>query len=496
MSLQRKLPQRTSQVVPLYRNVRQWRWPSLLWFGIAALGFAAAYVAWSMWDIGKYAAAERTIAVQRKSFALEVKERGVVRPARVVPVKSVIMSNQAKLVWLHKEGEAVKKGQIVARFDTKPFIDAMEKAEQNLADTEAQLVSAEKALLLQKEENEGKIEAANRELEIASIKADDLRHGTGQLNREELSKELNQAKRVYRLAESELNDFEIMLVKGHVSQRERDTAANKLASAEEALELAQHRADNFDRFEMPRLLREADLMIDAATKEQERVQRTSELELKRRQSAVVKKQRDIKAAQKQYDKAKEDLKNSDVRAPIDGTLLYVKLPNTESRRKAQVGDAIWLGQKFMEIPDTSELVVEINIREVDVTKLQPGMAALVELDAFSGEEFTGKVESIESLASADRDNEHLRYFRTRIRLQESAPTSLVGMSANVTITYRYLRDVLAIPTAGIHYRAGSAAARVRNGEEVVFVPVKLGAIGSDWAEVASGLKEGDQVIVN
>ena len=495
MLLYTSLSQRVDQVASRYRGVGQWRRYTLLWLGILALGLAAAYVMWSLWDVGS-SVTERIVPVQHKSFSLLVQERGVVQPARVVPIKSSIVSNQAKLVWLHKEGEAVSKGEIVARFDTKPFVDEMEKTEQNLADAEAQLISAEKALQIQKEENEGKIEASGRELEISKIKAEDLRHGAGELKRRELVQKLKQSERNHALAQAEVQDFEIMFKKGHVSQRERDKAANKLASAEEALELAQQRLAHFDRYEMPRLLREADLMIDAAMKENDRVQRTSELELKRRQSELVKKQRDVETARKRHDKAIENVENSDIRAPIDGRLLYVQLSNMENRRKAQVGDAIWYGQTFVTIPDTSELVVEINVREVDVAKLQPGMEAVIELDAFPGQPLPGRVESIESLAKADRNNEHLRYFLTRIRLQESAPTTHVGMSADVKITYQKLDEVLAIPSAAIEYRSGSAVVRTKQGESVRTAPVKLGAIGSEWAQVVSGLKAGDQVIVH
>jgi multidrug efflux pump subunit AcrA (membrane-fusion protein) len=70
------------------------------------------------------------------------------------------------------------------------------------------------------------------------------------------------------------------------------------------------------------------------------------------------------------------------------------------------------------------------------------------------------------------------------------------MSANVTITYKTIENVLTMPTAGVHYRGGEVAAKVKNGEEVDFVPVELGAIGSEWAEIIAGLKEGDQVVVN
>lgn len=469
---------------------------SLFWLGIIVLVLAAGYVTRLLWNMDSRAAAVHTVLVRPHSFMLQVHERGIVRPARVVSITSDIFSNQAKLVWLREEGKPVTKGQIVARFDTKPFVDAMEKAEQDLADSEAQLVSADKALQLQVEENQGKLEDATRELEIARIKADDLRHGSGQLDRQQLVQELNQAERAYQIAAAEKEDFDALLAKGHVSQRERDKSVNALKNAGETVELARHRLKNFDQYEMPRRLREADLMVDAAEKEMERVKRTSELELKRRQSAVVMKQREVVARRKQRDKSKENLQNCEIKAPIDGTLLYVELPRAEKRRNAQVGDAIWYGQTFMEIPDTRETVVEINVREVDVAKLNPGMRTSVELDAFPGRMFSGRVERIDTLAKADDGNDHFRSYKARILLDDSAPEIHVGMSADVKITYKDLKEVLAIPSAAIEYHSGHTFVRLQDGDNIEQKSVTLGEIGPKWAQVVSGLKSGDEVVVN
>ena len=70
------------------------------------------------------------------------------------------------------------------------------------------------------------------------------------------------------------------------------------------------------------------------------------------------------------------------------------------------------------------------------------------------------------------------------------------MSADVSIIYKQMENVLSIPTAAIEYNAGSAAVHIQTGNDEKSVPVTLGAIGTEWAEVTSGLKEGDLVIVN
>ncbi len=439
-----------------------------------------------------------TSRVQRHSFALQVHERGIVRPARVVPIKSEISSNRAKVVWLHDEGERVTRGQIVARFDTKPFIDAMEKAEQNLADAKARLIGAEKALQLQQEDNAAKLEAARRKLEIARIKAEDLRSGTGQLQRRKLLLNIAQAKRAYQISQNELTDFDELLAQGHVSQRERDIVADKFRKASETVELNHAELENFDRYEMPRLLREAELLTDAAENEQLRVRRTSALELERRKAEVIKQQRDIRVAEARLDKAREELESSDVRAPIDGTLLYLMVQGSQrgQKEKVQLGDAIWFGQTFMEIPDTHDLVVDTYIREIDVAKLTPAMEAIIELDAFPNRLFSGQLVSIGWLAESDAERAHLRHYQARVRFHQPPPEAHVGMSADVKIAYRTLDEVIAVSTAAVEYQNGTPTVRLRKSGKTEQVPVTLGEIGPEWAEVISGLVEGDEVEVN
>ena len=81
-----------------------------LWLGLLLLVFAALLIAGYGVRSEHKTARAATNLVQRQSFSLQVHERGIVRPARVVPIKSKISSNRAKVVWLHDEGKQVTKG--------------------------------------------------------------------------------------------------------------------------------------------------------------------------------------------------------------------------------------------------------------------------------------------------------------------------------------------------------------------------------------------------
>lgn len=429
--------------------------------------------------------------VARESFALSIIERGVVIPARVSPIASQILSNQAKIVWLLKEGTQVRKGTLVGRFDAKPFMDNLQKAEQLLADNIATMAASEKFLSLQKEEEDGKIEEAKNKVEIAQIQADNIENGFGPLERKKKMQDKHQAERSLEIYRHELEDFEVLLQKGHVSIRERDKAADKVTTAQEQVQVTEAELKNFDNYSWPKMLREAELMVHSAHSNLQRVQRTAEIQLQNRVAEVEKNRRKVENGKTAYQAAKREVVNCDLYAPNNGILLYSELPRENGRRKIQIGDSVWVGQTFLQVPDTSDLVAEIRVREVDVAKISVGMLCEIQLDAFPGKTFPGQIESVASLAKEDSQNKHIRRFYTRIKFTGDTPGVHVGMSATATIIYTNVDDAVAIPIGAISYRAGQPFVKGERGEEIT---VTLGNRGIKWVEVLTGLQQGDSII--
>jgi HlyD family secretion protein len=470
---------------------------SVLWGGVVLLVILVIVGAMQWGTDNNSMTQTHWVKVSRQSFALQIHERGVVRPAKVAPIKSLISSNQAMLTWMFDEGQQVNKGLVVARFDTKPFMEQLEKHEIELIDAQARFVAAKKALLIQKEEETQKIELMQQKLEIARIKANDLKHGSGELKRKTLLHSLQKAKRSQDIAIGELKDFDMLLGKGHASQREWDKIADQAQSTKESLALTKAELDNFDKFEWPRLIRESDLIIEGAKNELARTRRTSELEILRKKDTVTLRAREVMRNQDKLNKAKFNVAQCDIIAPIDGILFYKELHRPEGKRKIQLGDAIWVNQTFMEIPDTREMVVEFMVREIDVTKLAVGQRADIKLDAFTGRTFKGSLASIDSLALEDEKQSHLRRFKAKVVFNENVSDSVqVGMSAALTITYKSLKDTMTIPVAGVQYRDGKPMVIKKSGESQVETTVRLGGMDSQWAEVIEGLNLDDQVLVS
>ena len=466
------------------------RFPRLA--GLASLGLVVVLV-WAVSSHSGQANIEpgRWVVAQKRSFDMFVRERGRVAPARVVEIRSEISSDQAQLQWIHPEGHEVNAGLIIARFDSKPFEDALFKAKQEYADAQARLAAAEKALELQKEEEQGKLEAARHAVELEQLKLDDLQNGSGKLKLRLLKHKVTETARKVKKLTASLADFDLLLEKGHVSRRERDEVEENLIQAQEARELARAELKNYTEYEHKRQLSEATVALQKARSDLERIRKISALEIQRRKEEVIKYQRDLATVKTQLQRAETDLENAVVRAPIDGVLLYAEIPRGAEERKPRIGDNIWYKQTFLKIPDTRSMVVEVDVREVDVAQLRPGAPARIELDALPGQHFSGKLMSVESVAR--ESDSKVRRYRAIIEMTDATDAVNVGMSANVRIRFRRVTDALTVPVAAVDYEDGKPVVRVRRDGETVQAVVRLGAVSSRWAQVLDGIRPGEQV---
>ena len=94
----------------------------------------------------------------------------------------------------------------------------------------------------------------------------------------------------------------------------------------------------------------------------------------------------IAQAQAAVDKAKLDLSRTDVRAPMDGVV--------ENADNLQVGQMAVIGVGMLSLVHSTTAWVEANFKEKDVGRMIPGQKATVEVDAYPGVKFEGRVQSV------------------------------------------------------------------------------------------------------
>jgi macrolide-specific efflux system membrane fusion protein len=196
----------------------------------------------------------------------------------------------------------------------------------------------------------------------------------------------------------------------------------------------------------------------------------------------------VMRAKADQDYAKAQLSYATITAPIGGTIASVT---------TQQGETVAAGLNsptFITIIDLNKLEVNAYVDETDVGKIGVGQEALFTVDTFADRDFKGKVTAIYPRAVLQ---ENVVNYITLIGIENSEGKLKPDMTANVTITLKKKKDVLAVPGAAVVREGGKkfVMLQVKDGK-TVRREVKTGWKEGTYLEITSGLKEGDVVVMN
>jgi len=190
----------------------------------------------------------------------------------------------------------------------------------------------------------------------------------------------------------------------------------------------------------------------------------------------------------------EQLSYTDIISPIDGIVLS---------RDVEVGDAVSsilvLGSSatlVMTLGDTSEVYVKGKVDESDIGKVYLGQPARIKVESFKDKTFYGKVTKISPMG-VEKDN--VTTFEVRVSIQNPGGELKAEMTANAEIILDEHKNVLQIPEGAIIYDKDKKASvdvpdpRAKDGMKKV--AINIGISNGAKTEVLSGLKEGDQVVL-
>jgi HlyD family secretion protein len=236
-----------------------------------------------------------------------------------------------------------------------------------------------------------------------------------------------------------------------------------------------------------------------------------QLESAEAQSSVSR--NEVEAIRHQIQQAEASLKSSldnldktVYNSPIDGMVTSLKV---EEGEVAVVGTMNNPGTVLMTLADLSEMEVEVEVDETDVVGVKLGEKADIKVDALPNQILKGDVSEVGSSAieKLSTTQEESRDFLVKITLQKPPKSLKPGLSASADIITAEKKGVLAVPISALVLREKDnpdPAKKEKIEEEGVYVlengrakfyPVSKGIIGGLNIEIASGLKEGQEVIV-
>lgn len=226
----------------------------------------------------------------------------------------------------------------------------------------------------------------------------------------------------------------------------------------------------------------------------------------------------LKAADADVKKARDDLSYTTIASTIDGIV---------TRKKAEVGEMVVPGIQsspgttIMEVADLSHMLMIARIDESSIAQVAPGQKAHIRMQAYSDTLFDGVVETVATAradpnsasAAAMSGSDNSRYFECQIRLNTNGKLVRSGLSADADIEVHRHHGIRVPSQAVLGRPTDSLPPAVRQRPEVdpaksvtsvvyllvngkaVATPVTVGPSDETRTLIKSGLKAGDPVIV-
>lgn len=187
----------------------------------------------------------------------------------------------------------------------------------------------------------------------------------------------------------------------------------------------------------------------------------------------------------------ETLKQLSLLAPSPGFAII--RTNWSSDAKFQVGDQCWSGYPLIELPDLNELKAEVQINEVDISKIAKGLRVEIKPDAFSDSVYQGEVVEVANLAiNKDRDSK-IKVFPVDILIKNPGKNLLPGLTVSCRIIVDQIDDVIFVPIEAVHTSPDGDYVFLKTGTGFERKNVELGPANTDFVIVQNGLKEKDQI---
>jgi RND family efflux transporter MFP subunit len=191
----------------------------------------------------------------------------------------------------------------------------------------------------------------------------------------------------------------------------------------------------------------------------------------------IERDRNLEALDDATKKLEAQMKNSEIRSPVDGLLTAIK--TIDGELVAERAELFTVSSK--------KNYVRGEVDEEDVGEVKVGMEAIVQVYAFRTRQFRAKVSAIQPAA----DPETQRY--TIVLELENPPENLMaGMTGEMNIITGTRENALLIPTRAL---VVDQALVVRHGL-VESRTVKVGYRTLDFSEVLSGISEGERAVLS
>lgn len=437
---------------------------------LLAIAGAGAY-GWWRWSqpADETAGTENALLhdVSRQDFSLDITERGEIKSAGGVEVKSEVKSEGGAGIAILKivaEGTQVEEGDFLVELDSSALESNRLLQQINVNTAEAAVIEAknlyETAVITEKEYLEGLFVQEKQTIESEVFVAE-----------ENLSR-----------AEEYVEYSRKLAAKGYVSELQLQADKFAVEKSQKELDAAKTKLRVLEDFTKTKTLKTLASDTAIAKAKWESFKNSYQLE--------IDKLTDIK----------DQIAKCTILAPAAGTVTYAH--GEEGRRDGNAfvveeGAVIRERQAIIRLPDVSSMQVEVEVNESLIQYVKQGMPAAIRLVGANDEVLRGRVARVNQYAEPSNwRRANVKDYKAFIAIEEQSSVLKTGMTASVTISAMYFPDSIVAPVQSIHSHGDRLYCFVDQGESLTAREVTVGPTNDRFFVVNDGLEPGERIALN
>lgn len=142
--------------------------------------------------------------------------------------------------------------------------------------------------------------------------------------------------------------------------------------------------------------------------------------------------------------------------------------------------------------EQGSLQANVNLTEIDVTKVKTGQKVTLTLDAFPDKTFTGVVSAINTNGAISSG---VTTYPATITFDTAINNIYPNMGVNAKIITNIKNSVILVPSVAVQTTNGQLTVRVLRNGQVTQVSVEAGNSNDTETEIILGIHEGDEVVI-
>lgn len=311
----------------------------------------------------------------------------------IVPISPRISGTV--IAVLVTDNQYVTAGTELVRLDPADYKVALDKAQANLADAQAQTLEAQSHVPITAittasqiktsaaavvEARAGvtsaqqQVNAANARLASAKAKV-----AEAQANSEKAQKDLVRYKTLVDKDEISKQQYDSAVAAAHSMAAQVDTAQAAVTEAQHQVDVAQAQ------------LGQARARLNSAQVEQRQSQQSAPKQQAAIEARYTAAQAAVQQRQSAVEQAKLNLGYTVLRAPVSGLV---------SKKNAEPGMIVSPGQQLMALVPLDDVWITANFKETQLTRMRVGQQVEIDVDAYDGRTYHGHIDSIAAASGA------------------------------------------------------------------------------------------------